>query len=118
MLSPEELPEYINRSYPELSAVCGKDNCNNIYDVVRQLLKYTSKQIRQHNTVAARKCLSLADNLHKKGNTAIRNAIENVFIYSFTHAFFTDEKQRQEILGIVPDSLYALYKKQVLYSHL
>jgi hypothetical protein len=118
MISQKELPAVIERSIPELSGVWEKEKCENTYDIVRQMLKYTIYQVLNHNMKAAKKCLTLAEQLYKKGNTAIKNAIENVYVYSFSHAFFYDEKKKKEVMEIVPLSLYELYKKQVINSHL
>ena len=118
MISQKELPEVIERTIPELSGVWEKEKCENAYDVVRQMLKYTIAQVLNHNLNSAKKCLSLADKLYKKGNTAVKNAIENVYVYSFSHAFFYDESRKKELLDIVPLTLYELYKKQVVNSHL
>jgi len=67
---------------------------------------------------AAQKCFTLAAKLYKKGNVAVKNAIENVYVYSFSHAFFHDEQKRKEVMEIIPLPLYELYKKQVINSHL
>jgi len=118
MISQQELPAYIDKAMPELSGICSKEQCRNAYDVVRQMLKYTTAQVVVHNVQAARQCLKLAENLYHKGNATIKSAIENVYVYSFSHAFFHDEKKRKELMEIVPASLYELYKKQMINSHL
>jgi hypothetical protein len=118
MISEEKLPEYIGREIPELSSVCDKAHCANIYDVVGKLLDYTRDKLTEHNTHAARQCMMLTEKLYNKGNQTIKNAIENVFVFSFSHAFFHDEDKRQEIMSIVPDTLYKLYRDQLINSHL
>jgi hypothetical protein len=118
MISQKDLPGYIEKSIPELSGICEKEKCKTAYDFVRQLLKYTSRHVIKHNMKIARQCMAIAEQLYKKGNKTIKNAIENIFVYSFTHTFFHDESRRKELVKIVPDSLYELYKKQVIYSHL
>ena len=118
MIDQQQLPGYIEQTMPELSGMCNKANCASTYDIVRQMLQYTTKQIVQQNTSAAKQCLQLAAKLYTKGNKAVKNAIENVFVYSFTHAFFQDEARKKALMEIVPDSLYQLYRKQILYSHL
>lgn len=118
MINQQELPGIVEKEVPELSGVFETAMCKNAYDIVRQLFKYTATQVFQHNMTAAKKCLSLAEQLYKKGNTTIKNAIENVYVYSFSHAFFCDDARKKEVMQIVPVSLYELYKKQVVNSHL
>jgi len=118
MISQDELPAFIEKSIPELSSVIRKTKSETAYDVVHQMLAYTTLQVIRHNLDAAKKCLSLTAQLYKKGNTHIKNAIENVYVYSFSHAFFHNEEQRKEMMEIIPLPLYELYKKQVINSHI
>ena len=118
MIDQEELQALIEESIPELSGAIKKQKCENVYDVVRQMFSYTSSQVLKNNMAAAKKCLTLAAQLYKKGNKNIKNAIENVYVFSFSHAFFHDEQKRKEVMEIIPSPLYELYKKQVINSHL
>ena len=118
MISQEELPQFIENSMPELSDICHNENSHNPYRVVKQLLQYTTTNIAKHNLNAAKQCLALAEQLYRKGNNVIKNAIENVFVFSFSHAFFHNDPNRKEVLDIVPPSLYELYRRQLVNSHL
>ena len=118
MISQENLEEYIEQEMPELSGICDKKKSRNVYDVVRHMLKYTRSQVIKHNLNAAQKCMTLAETLYHKGNNAIKNAIENVYVYSFSHAFFHDVDQKDEVMTIVPPGLYRMYREQVINSHL
>jgi hypothetical protein len=118
MISQQDISEYIEKEMPELSDVCSKEKSRTVYDVVWHMLKYTKSQVIRHNLNAAKKCMVLAEKLYHKGNNAVKNAIENVFVYSFSHAFFHDADQMKEVLDIVPPSLYKLYRNQVINSHL
>jgi hypothetical protein len=119
MIEQQDLPEYIERSLPELSGICKNADCKNPYDIARQMIRYTADQLRSKNLLAAKKCLTMADNLYNTGNKVIRNAIENVFVYSFSHTFFHDEAKRQSLLALLPANLYTIYKRQMVAgSHL
>ncbi len=118
MISQQDISDYIGQEMPELSDVCSKEKSRTVYDVVRHMLKYTKSQLIKHNLNAAKKCMILAEQLYQKGNNAVKNAIENVFVYSFSHAFLHDTDQMKEVMEIVPPSLYKLYRAQVINSHL
>jgi hypothetical protein len=118
MISQSNLPQYIEQEIPELKGISKPGIPAGVYNVVRQLTTHTAAQVAKHNLKAARHCLSVAEQIYKKANAAIKNAIENVFVFSFSHAFFSDDTKRSEILKIVPASLYDLYKSQVVNSHL
>ncbi len=116
MISQHELPGYIEKNLPELSV--DSTGRQNVYDIVKQMVAYTTSQIARHNLNAAKQCFALAGKLHKQGNSLIKNAIENVYVFSFSHAFLYDDALRSEITEILPLSLYELYRKQVINSHL
>lgn len=118
MISQEELPEFIEKRMPELSEICHNERSHNAYSIVKQLLQYTTNSISMHNMNAAKQCLALAEQLYNKGNSVIKNAVENVFVFSFSHAFFHKDHSRKDVLDIVPPSLYQLYRNQLVNSHL
>lgn len=118
MIAQDEINGYIERSIPELSGICEQEKCRNVYDIARQMIKYVNQQFINRNIKAAKKCLNLAEELYTQGNKTVKNAIENVFIYSFSHSFFHENEKKKQLLAILPGSLYSLYKSQVLSSHL
>jgi hypothetical protein len=118
MITQEDLPEYIEKALPELSGLCKRKKCRNSYDLIGQMLQYTHVQVMKHNMQAAKDCLALAEQFYKKGNVAVRSAIENAYVYSFSRTFFNNEKMKNEMIKIVPFCLYDVYKKQVVNSHL
>lgn len=118
MIEQKDLPAYIEQTIPELSGICQNEQCKNAYDIARQMIRYTGDQLKAKNLTSAKRCLALADNLYNSGSNVIKNAIENVFVYSFSHTFFHDESKRQNLLAMLPHSLYTVYRKQVISSHL
>ncbi len=118
MIEQQDLPAYIEQSIPELSGICKSAQCKTPYDIARQMIRYTGDQLKAKNVNAVKNCLALAENLYNSGSNVIKNAIENVFVYSFSHTFFHEEKKRQNLLSMLPHSLYTVYRKQVINSHL
>lgn len=118
MINQDELQGYVEKEIPELAGLVEKAKCRNAYDMMREMVKYTGNQLMANNVTAAKKCLNLAEQLYIKGNNAIRNAIENVFVYSFSHSFFYDDAKKKSLMRILPIFLYELYKKQLVNSHL
>jgi hypothetical protein len=118
MIAQDEINVYIEKEMPELSGICKQEKCKTVYDVARQMIKYVNAQFLNKNLVGAKKCLTLAEDLYNSGNKTVKNAIENVFIYSFSHSFFHENDKKKELLAILPGSLYTIYKSQMLASHL
>ena len=118
MIAQEDLAGYIEKEIPELSGICKEQRCATPYDVARQMIKYTQSQFVNKNIRGVKKCLKLAEQLYNSGNKVVKNAIENVFVYSFSHTFFHEEEKRKQLVAVLPGSLYSLYKSQVLASHI
>jgi hypothetical protein len=119
MIDQQELPELIEQEIPELSTeLCDKEKCNNAYRTLHILRDYTRKQVNSGDMSAVKRCFRLADKIYTKGNEAVKNAVENVYVYSFSHFLFHDDDRRKLFMRIVPLSLYTLYVKQMLHSHL
>ena len=61
--------------------------------------------------------MALADNIYEQGNPLVRNAIENVFIFSFSSIMALYNIVEWRIVqSYMPARLYALYIQQVLRS--
>jgi hypothetical protein len=118
MISQKELPDLIQKNIPEFTELLNKKNCRNAYDTIRTLFEHAKTQMKQKNFAMVRSTLLFAEQLYQQGNSAIKNAIENVFVYSFSQGFFYDLNKRKEVMQLMPVSLYEVYKKQVLSSHL
>lgn len=118
MINEKELPEYLQQTVPELYSVCLNAGCKNPFDIAAQLISYTHEKMQQSNVDAATTCMRLVEKIYKKGSLNIRNAIENVYVYSFTYRFFHNVDEAKKVSLIMPQLLMDLYKKQIIYSHL
>lgn len=118
MIDNDKLPDYIKGQAPEIAGILKRVGDGNVYHFARQLFKYTVSQILKHNAQGAKRCFLLAEDLYQKGNATVKNAIENVYVYSFSQVIFHDEAKRREVIELVPLTLYHLYKKQVINSHI
>jgi hypothetical protein len=118
MIDANELPQFLEQSMPELSGICKKAGCKNPYDFAAQLIRFTREKVQQSNTDAACQCMKLAEKMYKKGTQTVKNAIENVYVYSLTCYFFHNRDEAKEISKLMPEMLLDLYRKQIIYSHL
>ncbi len=118
MINQQELSGYINQSIPELAGMCTSAQALEPNEIARQMINYASSHEKVNDLNAAKNCFMLAEHLYSNGDKAIKNAIENVFVYSLSHKFFYDETRRNNVMRILPNSLYEMYKKQVISSHI
>ena len=59
--------------------------------------------------------MKLADHIYSQGNTIVKNAVENAFIYSFSQASQSCNKKEWELIRAhIPPDLYTQYIKQLI----
>lgn len=104
---------YLEEALPAISKDLAANKRSNIYEAMNTLITYLCKNIKDHNYKMVKRCFDIADKLYTKGNEAVKNAIQNVFVYSFTKIFHTYTEEKQQLLALLPMSLYTLYIGQV-----
>ncbi|HAF35247.1 MULTISPECIES: DUF7674 family protein [Sphingobacterium] len=65
------------------------------------------------------KSLSLMNIIHKKGDSCLRNAVEQIFIYSLDLLLFScDTSEKKSFIKGIPKDLYMVYIHQISRSAL
>ena len=98
-----------------------KDNpvLGNVNAAMQVLVKYTRKMINLHDLPAVASCMRLADKIYDKGNSLVKNAVENVFVYSFSGLrSCCNSSEWKTVQSKIPMTLYSLYVKQIYRSGL
>lgn len=108
----DRLPEIktaIKNTYPTL----------NVFKSIQCLVNYTKQKLVQHDIPAVKNCLNVAEYIYSRGNKPVKNAIENVFIYSFSSLLnMGSSDERRQLQSIMPLHLYTAYVQQVLKPRL
>ena len=75
-----------------------------------QLLQdYLRSKIADHNYDAVARCLNAAAVLYDAGNTVVRIAVQNVFVYSFANIFSYFPAEKKRVVPMIPGCLRRLY---------
>src|SRR6202035_352796 len=88
----------------------------NVYKELQQFTNYTRRVVNEHNYTQAKQCFKLASQLYTEGDNVVRNAIENIFIFSLSSFFPHDRVEKVILKSLIPDILYSLYVKQISRS--
>ena len=118
-----EVPSYLQDALPEMKEVLAKEGVSsNLFDPyksVQCLTDFTLKNARHHNIQMLKRCFIAAERLCTKGNEMIKNAVNNVFIYSFSMLFSgcANRQERIAIQSVIPSYLYSAYVQQILKSN-
>jgi len=112
MIHEYEVPLYIAGNLPRL-----KMQTKDIYKSMQTLADYTKRMALEHDFEEVKKCMSLVERIYDKGNTLVKNAVENIFIFSFSSMrLLCNIVEWRMVQSIMPSSLYTLYMHQVLRS--
>lgn len=118
MFTPLEVPALIAGKLPQIKYELPRDGGqNSIYRSIQVLTDYTQRMALEHNFKMVQQCMTLVEKLYDKGNTLVKNAIENVFVFSFSTIMSRCNAVEWRIVqSYMPSDLYTLYVRQVLKS--
>lgn len=112
MINQYEACVYLQEALPEFKSALDVTKNNSPYTAMQTLADITVFEVKQHDFGMVKKCFDIAEKLYLRGNRAVKNAVENVFVYSsFTTMLHCPEKK--QILPIIPITLYTLYVNQL-----
>lgn len=112
MFNQYEACLYVQDALPEFKKELTTVKNDNPYAAMQALADITVYEVNEHNFNMVRRCFDIAEKLYNRGNNAVKNAVENVFVYSsFTTILHCPDKKK--ILAIIPITLYTLYINQL-----
>lgn len=114
-MSPFEIKALITAALPPVVEEFDRfSDSDNPYRIMSGLCNFTRKQLRAHNLVVVVKCLGLADMVYQKGNLLVKNAVENIFVFSLTGLReIANQVEWKVMRAKMPEGLYLLYQRQL-----
>jgi hypothetical protein len=116
MINQYEVPALLVDELPEIeNDLKSFSPTLNIFKSIQCLANYTRAKLLQHDLKAVKQCFAVADEVYVKGNAMVKNAIENVFVFSFSSLMnLCDNDERKQVQAIMPLDLHTAYVQQVL----
>jgi hypothetical protein len=112
-----EVSAIIGDEIPAIKDEITSKTIGNANAVMLILSRYTKKMINLHDLPAIVKCMNVVDKIYNKGNTIVKNAVENVFIYSFSSIRTCCNKAEWSLIQAkMPMTLYSIYVRQIYKS--
>jgi len=103
--------------YESLPLIANKLPAPSLYQSIQVLTDYTRRMAFERNYKMVEKCMALVEKIYEKGNTLVKNAVENIFIFSFSTMLSRCNIVEWRIVqSYMPSDLYRLYVQQVLKS--
>ena len=118
MINQYEVPAYLVDEFPELKEELKSISPTlNIFKSIQCFSDYTKRKVLQHDLQVVKRCFAIAEKIYSNGNTIVRDAIENLFVYSFSSLLNLGGKdEKRELQGLMPLCLHAAYVQQILRS--
>jgi hypothetical protein len=116
MLCQNDIPAFIACQIPEVKKeLSGGSKQPTAYAAIQALTDYTKRMACQHEFIKVKNCMSLVQQIYKRGNTQVKNAVENIFIFAFSSILpRCRQLEWQLVQSCMPPELYALYVRQVM----
>ncbi|MET3035717.1 hypothetical protein ABXT08_06430 [Chryseobacterium sp. NRRL B-14859] len=107
----------IKELVPDFETGLKEDKNQNPYVVIRTFTECIKNMIRQNDSNLLFKSLQKMDSLYSGGDATLKNAIENIFIYSLDNVTaFCSKEYRNMIFSHISANLRNTYSRQI-YSH-
>ena len=118
MMNQNEALFFLEDKLPEmkedLARKSPKEGILPVFSSIQCLTDFMIRQVKTHNRQMLKRGFSVADKLYQRGNGNVKNAIEVVFIHSFSILFTTcaTRLERMQLQSLMPLHLYEVYVAQ------
>jgi hypothetical protein len=85
-----------------------------VFSAIQLLTDQAKRLAFQHDFVGLKNCMNLVQQIYKGGNAAVKNAVENIFVFSFSSILpHCNQIEWHLVQSCMPQELYTLYVRQV-----
>ena len=85
-----------------------------LFSTLQSLTDQAKRLAFQHDLVGLKSCMNLVQQIYKTGNDAVKNAVENIFIFAFSSILpHCHQVEWRLVQSCMPTELYTLYIRQV-----
>lgn len=117
MITENQVSEILGEELPEINNELEKlPNSNNIYKTIECFVDFTKHLISKGSLKEVKHCFNLAEKMLENGNNTVKNAIENVYVYSLGTVVALSSLKTNQLKDIFNGSLRKEYNKQVCSS--
>ena len=117
MIKETEILEVLGNDLPEMNPSLEKtEDVNNIYKAMQCFANFTKGLINKGDFKEVKHCFNVAEKLLKNGNSTVKNAIENGYLYSLSSILDYTTPVSLKVKSLLTDSLKKEYNRQVCSS--
>ena len=114
MIKETEVPEILGNELPEINYELQKKvNTKNIYKTIQCFADFTKQLAVCGNLKEVQRCFNLAEKMLQDGNNTVKNAIENVYLFSVSKILDMTNPLSEAVKEMLNGPLRNEYYKQV-----
>jgi hypothetical protein len=85
-----------------------------IFTAIQELTDQAKRLAFQHDLAGLKNCMNRVQQIYKSGNTTVKNAVENIFIFAFSSILpRCNQVEWRLVQSCMPTELYTLYVRQI-----
>ncbi len=117
MIKENEILDLLGNELPEINPSLEKtENVNNIYKAMTCFANFTKYLVNKGDFKEVKHCFNVAENMLKNGNSTVKNAIENGYLYSLSSILNYTTPVSLKVKSLLTSLLKEEYKRQVCAS--
>ncbi|WP_317897723.1 DUF7674 family protein [Aurantibacillus circumpalustris] len=117
LIKENEILEILGNELPEINQELEKlSSRQNIYSAIKCFAEFTKQLIKKGNLSEVKHCFNVAEKMLLEGNKTVKNAIENVYIFSMSSVLGFTSPMSYKIKGIMNKGLLNEYNRQAYAS--
>jgi hypothetical protein len=117
LIKENEVLDFLGNEFPLINETLERDaSQNNIYKTMKCFADFTKQLIKKGNFKEVKHCFNVAESILKNGNSTVKNAIENGYLYSLSSILDLTTPVAQIVKALLTDSLKKEYNRQVCAS--
>ncbi len=113
MITPAETSRFVAEHLP--GAIGQSQRDGSMYHSLEALRDYACERAAAHDFQRLGECLRTTEELYRDGAESLRNAVENVVVYSISRMLNLAGNPRQ-VRELIPDRLLQLYNQQCMHG--
>jgi hypothetical protein len=117
MIKETEILEVLGHELPDMNSSLEKTgDVNNIYKAMQCFANFTKALVNKGDFKEVKHCFHVAEKLLKHGNSTLKNAIENGYLYSLSSILDYTTPVSLKVKSLLTKSLRAEYTRQIQSS--
>jgi hypothetical protein len=117
MIRESEVINILGEKIPEINAELEKlPHTGNVYKSVQCFADFTKELIHTGNLKGVKHCLNVAETMLEDGSLAVKNAIENVFLFSLSAVLDLTSPVSQAVKEMLRGPLRKEYNRQTTHG--